>query len=138
MKTILSECCVDHEKSPFFLRDSRASETRARVKITPREKRRHAAGREKNEGLQTKPKLFTLLLKESHWMRFIDLKGDTNFTLQNQHVGRERSKASTLSEVPHFSLSPPRLEFLAWGDFHARSRFARSTIPEEKWGLLVV
>ena len=25
------------------------SETRARVKITPREKRRHAAGREKNE-----------------------------------------------------------------------------------------
>ena len=28
--------------------------------------------------------------------------------------------------------------FLAWGDFHARLRFARSTIPEEKWGLLVV
>ena len=24
--------------------------------------------------------------------------------------------------------------FLAWGDFHARSRFARSTSPEEKWG----
>ena len=24
--------------------------------------------------------------------------------------------------------------FLAWGDFHARSRFARSTIPEEKLG----
>ena len=24
--------------------------------------------------------------------------------------------------------------FLAWGDFHARSHFARSTIPEEKWG----
>ena len=22
----------------------------------------------------------------------------------------------------------------AWGDFHARSRFALSTIPEEKWG----
>ena len=28
--------------------------------------------------------------------------------------------------------------FLAWGNFHARSHFARSTIPEEKWGLLVV
>ena len=28
------------------------------------------------------------------------------------------------------SVSP----FLAWGDFHARSRFARSTISEEKWG----
>ena len=27
---------------------------------------------------------------------------------------------------------------LAWDDFHARSRFARSTIPEEKWRLLVV
>ena len=36
------------------------------------------------------------------------------------------------------SLSPPRLAFLAWGDFQARSRFARSTTPEEKWGLLVV
>ena len=23
----------------------------------------------------------------------------------------------------------------AWGDFHARSRFASSTIPQEKWGL---
>ena len=28
----------------------------------------------------------------------------------------------------------PFLAFLAWGDFYARSRFARSTIPEEKWG----
>ena len=24
--------------------------------------------------------------------------------------------------------------FLAWGDFHARWRFARSTIPKDKWG----
>ena len=24
--------------------------------------------------------------------------------------------------------------FLVWGDFHARSRFARSTIPKDKWG----
>ena len=39
---------------------------------------------------------------------------------------------------PHFSLSPPRLAFLAWGDLHARSLFPRFTIPEEKWGLLVV
>ena len=32
-------------------------------------------------------------------------------------------------------LSPRRVPpFLVWGDFHARSRFARSTIPEEKWG----
>ena len=53
-------------------------------------------------------------------------------------VGSEGSKPWALSVVPHFSLSPPRLAFLAWGDFHARSRFARSTIPKEKWGLLVV
>ena len=26
------------------------------------------------------------------------------------------------------------LAFLVWGDFHASSRFARSTNPEEKWG----
>ena len=51
-------------------RDSRASETRARVKITPCGKRRHAAGR----------------------------------------------------------------PFPAWGGFYARSRLARSTISEEKWG----
>ena len=42
-------------------------------------------------------------------MGLIDLKGDTNFTLQNQSaappVGRERSKAWALSVVPHFSLS---------------------------------
>ena len=31
--------------------------------------------------------------------------------------------------------SPHRVSpFLAWGDFHAHSRLARSTIPEEKWG----
>ena len=35
-----------------------------------------------------------------------------------------------------FPLSPLRLAFLAWGDFHARLRFARSTLPDEKWGLL--
>ena len=28
--------------------------------------------------------------------------------------------------------------FLAWGDFHKRSRFAHSTIPGGKWELLVV
>ena len=57
---------------PFFLRGSRASETRARVKITPREKRRHAAEREKNEELQTKPKLLNLCValttQNSDWL----------------------------------------------------------------------
>ena len=55
---------------------------------------------------------------------------------ERQDVVGRREK----NEELHLSLSicPPRLAFLAWGDFHARSRFARSTIPEEKWGLLVV
>ena len=57
---------------PIYLRDSRASETRACVKITSRE------------------------------------KGETRWGA-----------------------------FLAWGDFHASSRFPRSTKAEEKWGLLV-
>ena len=40
--------------------------------------------------------------------------------------------------TPHEIRSPSRLAFLAGRDFHERSRFARSTIPEEKCGLLVV
>ena len=63
----------DYEWSPIFPQNSRASESRGHVKITPREKRR----------------------------------------------GKRK-----------IHVSP----FLAWGDFHAPSRFARSTIPEEKWG----
>ena len=49
------ECPVRYTTSSpsFFFRHRRASETRARVKITPREKRRHALGREKNEVLST-------------------------------------------------------------------------------------
>ena len=63
----------------FFLRDSRASEMQAHIKIN---------------------------LSEKRW---------------------------------HIFLSPRRMSpFLVWGDFHACSRFARSTIPEEKWELLVV
>ena len=53
----------------------------------------------------------------------------------------ERTKRQCAWKSPHarnFYLSPPRLAFLVWSDFHMRLRFARSTIPEEKWGLLVV
>ena len=45
---------------------------------------------------------------------------------------RMKSKAWVLSLVPHFSLSQLRLTFLKLGEFHARSRLARSTIPEGK------
>ena len=64
------------------------------------------------------------------------------FTTKNHHI------YIRLRVVPHFSSgiverakrerawkSPRRVSpFLAWGDFHARSRFARSTISEEIWG----
>ena len=33
---------VDYEKSPFFLRETRANETRTHVKISPREERQVA------------------------------------------------------------------------------------------------
>ena len=55
MKTILSECCVDHEKSPFFLRDSRASETRTSVKITPREQGETRRGERKMRDYRQSP-----------------------------------------------------------------------------------
>ena len=40
--TAMDRLRVDDYSPPFFLRDSGASETRARVEITPREERRHA------------------------------------------------------------------------------------------------
>ena len=49
-----------------------------------------------------------------------------DITERRDPAGREKNEA--LSVVPHCSLSPPRLAVLAWGDFHARSRFVRSAI----------
>ena len=64
--------------------------------------------------------------------------------LQNNCMLTERGQKITpgekvdtrrLERKTIFSLSPRRVSpFLAWDDFHARSRFARSIIPEEKWG----
>ena len=48
---------------------------------------------------------------------------------------RDRRVSETLVRV---KITPREKRQHAWGDFHARSRFVRSTIPEEKWGLLVV
>ena len=62
--------------------------------------------------------------KETHWMRSIELKGYTNFTLQTRSaLNRERSQAWALSVVPHFSLSAPRLAFLA-GVIFTRARIS--------------
>ena len=65
----VSEVRLYRLSSPqFFLRDSRASETRARVKITPREKRRHAAGTEKNAcRLFSRGAIFTLAFRSLYY-----------------------------------------------------------------------
>ena len=66
-------------------------------------------------------------------MSLIDLEGDTNFTLQNQSAVKGRKLGLCLLSL--IFLSPRRVSpFLERADFHARSSFARSTIPEEKWG----
>ena len=63
-----------------------------------------------NGHLSTTATLFCLAGQSIHWLLFKPL--------YNAHL---------------IFLSPHRVSsFLAWGDFH--SRFARSTIPEEKWG----
>ena len=46
----------------------------------------------------------------------------------------ERAKRERTWKSPHARRAICVSPFLAWGDFHARSRFAPSTIPEEKWG----
>ena len=66
-------------------------------------------------------------------MCLIDLEGDTNFTLQNQSAVKGQKLGLCLQSL--IFLSSRRVSpFLAWGYFHAHSRFARSTISEEKWG----
>ena len=49
----------------------------------------------------------------------------------------EWAKRERAWKSPH-ARKARRGAFLAWVDFHGRSRFACSTIPEQKWGLLVV
>jgi len=66
-------------------------------------------------------------------MCLIDLEGDTNFTRQNRSAVKSQKFGLCLQSLIFLSpccVSP----FLAWGDFHVRLRFARSTICEDKWG----
>ena len=55
--------------------------------------------------------------------------------INRREKGNTNNSNQLVLKRPQFSISPPGL---AWGDFHAFLRFAHSTIPEEKWGLLVV
>ena len=57
-----------------------------------------------------------------------------------ERAKRERTRKSPHARKVRRGGEKNRLvsPFLAWGNVHAPSRFAHSTIPEEKWGLLVV
>ena len=46
----------------------------------------------------------------------------------------ERAKRERACKSPHARKARRSGPFLVWGDFQARSPFARSTIPEDKWG----
>ena len=111
MKTILYECWVDYEKSPFFLRDSRASETRARVKIKPHEQGETQRRERKIKAQAFHPSIEGIPLDGLNWF-------ERRYELHTpKSVGRERSKAWTLSVVPHFSLSlsaVSRLSRVGW------------------------
>ena len=61
-------------------------------------------------------------------------KRERAWKLPRARKGDTRRGERKMRDCRHF-LSPWRVPpFLAWGDFHGRSRFARFTIPEEKWG----
>ena len=61
------------------------------------------------------------MLTDFHW------RANQSFALWEQRIS---SKAWALSVVPHFFSLPTACRLFT----HSRSRFARSTIPEEKWG----
>ena len=60
-------------------------------------------------------------------------------SLRSMAVLSSRAHELQSREKNKIFLSPRRVSpFLAWSDFHARSNFARSTIPEEKWGIFTL
>ena len=57
---------------------------------------------------------------------------------RENHPTREKRDAAVREKnFPSHRRAAPH-PVLGWGDFHRYSRFARSTFPEEKWGVLVV
>ena len=63
------------------------------MEMTPREKRRHAAGKEKNEGLQTKPKLLNICFP----LTTQNLIGSSMEICQ--HMSKTRQPLSTLDII---------------------------------------
>ena len=81
-----------------------------------------------------------IIIKLSHlmcdgWCHPGDWKSSnyTSFSWCVSHM-ITKTRIEPWSNNENFSLSPPRLTFLAWGDFNARSRFARSSYPWGKMG----
>ena len=62
-------------------------------------------------------------VKSTSWWRFRLATSSPPFFLSDSR-GRETRARVKITLLP----------LLTWGDFHARSRFAPSTISEEKWG----
>ena len=60
------------------------------------------------------------------------------FFLRDSGANETRARENHPTQERRDAVGREKNAFLAWGDFYARSRFACSTIPEEKWGLLVV
>ena len=89
--------CRLRVSAPFLFRESRASETRARVKITPREKRLHAACRLFLRGVIFTPARFSLALLSLRKM------GDYSKSNVLQSFDRNAGHQKTLITLKWFS-----------------------------------
>ena len=81
-----------------------------------------------------------IALRRYHWFPWFTTCGKVSAQGRGQTTSSppfflRDSRASERARKSSRGLSPRRVSlFLAWANFHARSRFVRSTIPEEKWG----
>ena len=81
-----------------------------------------------SEGLLLNSKYIEMGREEEGFEAFLTQPPLVIVCYVSTNLDYEREKWGTLIFLSARRVSP----FLAWGDFHACSRFARSTIPEEK------
>ena len=93
------------------------------MKITPCEKRQHAAGREKNERLQTKPKLLTLQgawhqvysgFKIAFWYQYLEQYED-KIVLDFLHFGWPINFYSEVFPISTICNHPSATSVAIWG-----------------------
>ena len=77
----------------------------------------------------------TCILPLAHSLHFT-LTGFVFNCAFQKHANYEVQKPTDVCVLRYRQFFSPRRvsPFLSWDDFHARSSFARSTIPREKWG----